>query len=265
MLRRASVAEQLERVHLNLRFVNGVMALLHLSQGLLILALSTSFTLPITTSFLVFDETAGELVPEPKTLLDLPLGPLVATFVFVSAAAHLVIVLPGVYEWYLRNLERGINYVRWYEYAVSASIMIVAIALLAGVYDLPSLVLLFALNAVMIFFGLMMELHNQTTARVNWTAFLLGCFAGVVVWAVIGLYLFAPATRSLGDVPTFVYGIYVSLFVWFNLFAVNMFLQYRRLGPWRDYLFGEKAYIFLSLTAKSALAWQVFAGTLRSV
>jgi hypothetical protein len=82
---------------------------------------------------------------------------------------------------------------------------------------------------------------------------------------IITLYLFAPATRAPGDVPTFVYGIYVSLFLFFNAFAVNMFLQYRRLGPWRDYLFGERSYIFLSLTAKSALAWQVFAGTLRDV
>ena len=42
-----------------------------------------------------------------------------------------------------------------------------------------------------------------------------------------------------------------------------MFLQYKRIGPWRDYLYGERGYIMLSLTAKSALAWQVFAGTLR--
>jgi hypothetical protein len=42
-----------------------------------------------------------------------------------------------------------------------------------------------------------------------------------------------------------------------------MFLQYRKVGPWKDYLFGERVYVFLSLFAKSALAWQVFAGTLR--
>ncbi|HEX6031907.1 MAG TPA: heliorhodopsin HeR, partial [Tepidiformaceae bacterium] len=65
-----------------------------------------------------------------------------------------------------------------------------------------------------------------------------------------------------GQVPNFVYGIFVSLFLFFNSFAVNMLLQYRRVGPWREYLFGEKAYILLSLTAKSALAWQVFANTL---
>jgi hypothetical protein len=33
-------------------------------------------------------------------------------------------------------------------------------------------------------------------------------------------------------------------------------------GRWRSYLFGERTYFVLSLVAKSALAWQVFAGTL---
>ncbi len=51
--------------------------------------------------------------------------------------------------------------------------------------------------------------------------------------------------------------------MFFNVFAVNMLLQYRRLGRWRDYLYGERVYMPLSLTAKSALAWQVFAGTLQ--
>jgi hypothetical protein len=47
-------------------------------------------------------------------------------------------------------------------------------------------------------------------------------------------------------------------------FALNQWLQYRAVGRWRDYLFAERLYILLSLTAKSALAWQVFAGTLAS-
>jgi len=57
--------------------------------------------------------------------------------------------------------------------------------------------------------------------------------------------------------------IYASIFAFFNVFAVNMVLQYRRAGRWRDYLYGEHVYMLLSLFAKSALAWQVFAGTLQ--
>ena len=58
------------------------------------------------------------------------------------------------------------------------------------------------------------------------------------------------------------YAIFASLFVFYNSFALNMVLQYREIGPWRGYLFGEYVYVALSLVAKSALAWQVFANTL---
>jgi len=54
----------------------------------------------------------------------------------------------------------------------------------------------------------------------------------------------------------------VSLFLFFNIFALNQWLQYRAHGRWSDYLFGERIYILLSLVAKSLLAWQVFGGTL---
>jgi len=40
-----------------------------------------------------------------------------------------------------------------------------------------------------------------------------------------------------------------------------MILQYKGVGKWKDYLYGERAYIWLSLLAKTCLAWQVFAGT----
>jgi hypothetical protein len=50
----------------------------------------------------------------------------------------------------------------------------------------------------------------------------------------------------------------------YNVFALNMALQYRRVARWRDYVYGARVYM-LGLTAKSALAWQVFARTLRPV
>ncbi len=252
-------------VFARLRVFNALMAAVHSVQGIAILLLSTAFALPITTSFLVFDERIERLVPEANTLFDLRIAPLIAAFLFISAIDHALLSLPGVFPWYVRNLRRGINYARWWEYAASASVMMVVIGMLAGMYDLPSLVLIFALTAAMILFGLMMEVHNQSTERVNWTAFWLGSLLGIVPWLVVGLYLLGPGTHGVGDVPGFVYGIYFSLFVWFALFPANMWLQYRRIGPWRDYVFGEAMYILLSLTAKSLLAWQTFAGTLRDL
>lgn len=241
----------------NLRLFNGVMAVLHAAQGALILALSNDFSLPVTATFL--QGPPGQDAPALDVLFDAPIGPLVAAFVFISAFAHLMLVLPGVHEWYLRNLQRRRNDARWIEYSVSASLMIVLIAMLTGISDVAALVALFGVNASMIFFGLVQE-HYAEPGSDRLLPFWLGCIAGAVPWVAIAVYFVSPG--SGGDPPGFVYGIFFSLFTFFNVFAINMWLQYRRIGPWRDYLHGEKVYILLSLTAKSALAWQVFFPTL---
>lgn len=241
-----------------LRRFNLSLGVLHLAQSLAMLALASAFSLPVTSSFLRMDVATDKLVAVPDELLRLQIGPLVAGFLLLSAAAHLALASPALHGWYERNLSRGINPARWIEYSLSSSLMIVVIAMLAGIYDVVSLLLIFALNATMILFGWLMELHNQTTTRTNWTAYWFGCFAGAVPWIAIGVYLVGAA-----DPPAFVYAIFASLFLFFNVFAVNMLLQYQRVGPWRDYLFGERVYMVLSLLAKSALAWQVFAGTLQ--
>jgi Heliorhodopsin len=236
---------------------------LHLAQGLAMLALATTFALPVTSSFLAYDRAAGELFPDPRTLFELRIAPLVAAFLLLSAAAHWSLATFGRL-WYEEELRRGMNRARWLEDALSSSVMIVVIAMLVGIYDVASLLLLFAANASMILFGWLMEVQNAKRERVDWTAYWFGVFAGAVPWLAIGIDLVGAASGP-GGPPGFVYGIYSSIFVFFNVFALNMVFQYRRAGRWRDYLYGERVYMLLSLFAKSALAWQVFAGTLRPV
>jgi len=244
-----------------LRKFNVVMAALHAAQGVLVLVLSKPFDLPISGSYLSFDQQAKQLRPATAALFNLSLPMLVAAFFFISALAH-AIIATIYYRRYEQGLKQGINKARWVEYAVSAATMMVAISLLVGVYDLPSLAMVFALTAIMNLMGLVMEVHNQTTKKTSWLSYGIGCFAGLVPWLVIAFYLWLSAEKG-SSAPSFVYWIFVSIFVFFNCFAVNMFLQYKKIGPWRNYLYGERAYIILSLFAKSLLAWQVFAGTLR--
>lgn len=226
--------------------------------------LSNDFSLPVNTNYLKFDPQSISLQPFLENVGELRVGYLVALFLLLSSIAHFVISLPKVYEWYIDNLKKGINYARWYEYSISSSVMIVVIAMLVGVYDLSSLLLIFFMNMMMIFFGLMMELHNQTTKKTDWTSYIFGCIAGILPWVVIALYLFGSGNGE-NRAPDFVYWIFFSIFVFFNTFAVNMVLQYKKVGKWNDYTYGEKVYILLSLIGKSLLAWQVFAGTLRPV
>ncbi|MFC4406529.1 heliorhodopsin HeR [Haloarchaeobius iranensis] len=247
-----------------LRQFNAAMAVLHFVQGALMIYLSTSLKWTITVTRLDFQADAQRLEPVLEPWTTIQLSYLVAAFLLISALAHLLIATV-LYDSYVSYLERGMNPYRWYEYAVSASVMIVVIAMLAGVWDLGTLVALFSLVAVMNLMGWMMELHNQTTERTDWTAYIIGSFAGLVPWVVIAITILSTVAGSDGGgPPDFVLAIYASLFVFFNLFAINMVLQYRETWKWEDYLFGEKSYIVLSLVAKSLLAWQVFFGALNA-
>ena len=245
----------LERRVGRLRVFNLVMGLFHAVQGIAIVALSTGFTLPVVAHVLTGPPGAPQ---ETVTLFDLPVAWAVAAFLFISAIAHLLIASPGIFPRYARMLRRGRNDYRWIEYSLSASIMAVLIAMLPGITDVAAIIAIFGVNAAMIFFGLLQERYERPGGGLM--PFWLGSLVGITPWLAIGVYLTGVGTGN--QPPGFVYGIFFSLFLFFMSFALNQWLQYERVGRWKDYLYGERAYVLLSLVAKSALAWQIFAGTL---
>lgn len=241
-----------------LRPFNVVAGLAHLVQAVAILVLSTDFSLPVSATFASGppgQPVSGDRLEE---LFSYPLGPAVALFSLLSAFFHLLVASPWGWPRYQAELAARRNRFRWVEYSLSASLMIVLIAGITGITDVVALLALFAVNAAMILFGWLMETTNEPGEGADWTPFVFGSLAGAVPW--IGIFIYLVGAGS--DVPNFVYGIFVTIFVAFNCFAVVQLLQYRARGGWADYLRGERAYIVLSLVAKSLLAWQIFANTL---
>ena len=241
-----------------LRSYNLIAAGAHLAQGILILVLANDFALPVTASYMT-GPPGGTGTRDVVQLFDLRTAWVVAAFFFCSAIAHFAVAGPG-WTRYTTDLARSRNPYRWVEYSVSSSLMIVVIAQLVGIEDIAALVALVGVNASMIAFGWLQERYESPGG--GWWPFILGCGAGITPWVAIGIYLAGPGSSA--HAPGFVYAIFFSLFVFFNAFAVNQFLQYKRVGKWSDYLFGERTYITLSLVAKSLLAWQIFASTLAS-
>jgi len=239
------------------------MAVLHFLQGALMVALAERVRWPVTRTRYQFDAATETIAPVSVPWVEVQLPLLVASFLFISALAHTVIATVR-YDEYVAYLDRGMNPYRWYEYAVSASVMIVVIGMLAGVWDGGTLLALFGLVAVMNLSGLLMEQRNERAGTTDWTPYYVGCVGGLIPWVVIAIAIAGSLSASGGQVPDFVLYIYVSIFAFFNLFALNMLLQYRETWRWRNYLFGEKVYILLSLVAKSLLAWQVYFGTVTS-
>ena len=247
-----------------LRKLNLWMAFAHGAQAVLLLVLSSDFSRPITSEYLVFDESTETLVNSSRVLFDFEFVYGVAAFSLLSMVFHLLIATV-FFKNYVKNLKKGINKYRWFEYSLSASLVIVLIGGLSGIFDLSTLILMFGVTAIMNLMGLMMEVHNQTTKKTNWLSYWIGCLAGILPWFVIIIYFWASATapENPQGPPTFVYFIWGSIFLFFNSFALNMALQYKKWGKWSDYLYGERVYIWLSLLAKGALIWQIFAGTLQ--
>lgn len=243
----------------NLRRWNIGAGVLHAASAVAVVVLASDFTLPVTASYL--DGPPGSDAFSTTTLWDVPLAWGVALFFILSALAHGWVSGPG-FRRYGADLAQQRNYARWVEYALSSSVMIWLIAQVCGIADVTALVAIFAVNACMILFGWLQEKY-EVPGEGGFLPFWFGCFAGAIPWLLILLVVvLRPGYEGTAEVPGFVYGIVVSLFVFFNIFAIVQWLQYKQVGRWKDYLVGERTYITLSLVAKSLLAWQVFAGTL---
>jgi hypothetical protein len=240
----------------NLRVWNVVVGLVLAVQAVMMAILTNNFALPVTATFM---EGRPGSPATLQTIWSIQTGWGVFAFMAISALALLTIASPWVFPWYKRNLLQSRNYGRWIEYFFSSSIMIVLISQICGISDIAALLAIFGINASMILFGALQEKYEKP-GKPNLLSFWFGSFAGIIPWIAILIYVISPGVSV--SPPGFVYAIIVSLFIFFNCFAVNMILQYKQVGPWRDYLYGEKVYITLSLTAKTLLSWLVFANVL---
>ena len=241
----------------SLRRWNRALTVLHLGQAVAILALATDFAVTVTRSLPA--GPPGTPPNAPEALFDVRIGVAVALFLAMAAVDHLLTatIARGTYE---ADLREGINRFRWVEYSFSATLMVLLIAMYTGIDGIAALIGIAGANVAMILFGWLQESSNRPgRLHITMRPFWFGCVAALAPWAAIAYNLIAA-----DEVPGFVVGIFVSLFLCFNSFAVNQWLQYREVGAWRSYAHGEKAYLVLSLVAKSALAWQIFAGSLAS-
>jgi len=247
-----------------LRIYNVVAGTLHLLQAVglatFLLVIDNQVTFKVTADYL--GGPPGVPVPAERVdLFDVNVGLGVVAFLGLSAFFHYLIASPMFFQRYKNGLKLNHNYFRWVEYSLSSSVMIWLIAQITGITDIGALIGIFAVNASMIFFGALQEKYEFPGSG-GFLPFVMGSMTGIVPWIIILIYFFAPGSQSDVAPPGFVIVIIVSLFVFFNTFAINQALQYHQVGGWRDYLRGERMYITLSLIAKTALAYQVFSGAI---
>jgi len=235
----------------NLRTWNLGLTILHAVQAVVIVVLSGDFVIQVVSTFP--EGEPGTRVPDAEQFFDVRVGFAIGLFLALAAVDHLLTstVLRSKYE---SDLRSGINRFRWIEYSISATLMILLIGFYSGITNITAVVAVIGANVAMILFGWIQERMNppgrtSTTMMPFW----FGTIVGIAPW--IGILIQIVGSET---VPGFVYGIVVVQFALFFSFGVNQWLQYRGIGRWTDYVYGEKAYLVLSLAAKSLLAWQIY-------
>ena len=238
-----------------------------LTTGAVLLGLAArdtaAFSIPLYT--LYTNTTSKEVrltdawVPVPVTIGHFDAGYASSAFLFMSALNHCVCAMgiAGICaytEWVGKNRASPI---RWIEYAFSASLMHIQIAVLCGILDVHMLAAIGALTATTMVFGLAQELQADRSFKL----YVLGFIPWLAQWAVIVSY-FNHGVRE-GNAPDWIYTIIVTEFILDSTFAVVLVYQEcgfenvaeSYTGESGRMLYYDVAFIVLSLTAKQLLAW----------
>jgi hypothetical protein len=169
---------------------------------------------------------------------------------------------------YTKKVLQGRNPLRFIEYSLSVSLMLIAIALLTGVRDVVILILMCAATAASMFCGAACEYLPTGTLRL--VTHLVGWGCIMAAYMPILLYFFVSNYQADQDpnkhgAPDFVYVIVIFQFLLFQSFS---FVQLTQLYGKKWWLVGaigrepEVAYCVLSLAAKSILGWMIYANVI---
>ena len=241
----------------NVRKWNIALTILHLGQAFAVLLLTNDFAIKVLSSFPAGPPGTEGLVT--STLFEVRIGWVIAAFLALAGIDHLITSTFGrkVYE---RDLRSGINRFRWAEYSISASLMVVVISMYWGILTLAALVTVVGANVAMILFGWLQEKMNPPgRTKTTMMPFWFGTLAGITPWLAMLVNI---SQIPLEEAPSGLVLIQIVQAVFFFCFGLKQWLQYRGIGKWKSYMFGEKTYLILSLGAKSLLAWQIFAVSL---
>jgi len=241
----------------NVRKWNIGLTILHFAQAIAILLLTNDFALQVLDSTPAGPPGTGVL--ETSTLFEVRVGWVICAFLALAGLDHLI-TSTFARKTYETDLKNGINRFRWTEYSISASLMVAIICMYWGILTLTALIAIVGANVGMILFGWLQEKMNppgRTTTSMM--PFWFGTLVGITPWLAMSVNI---SQIPLDAAPDGLFLIMIVQGIFFFGFGFNQWLQYREVGKWKSYMFGEKTYLVLSLGAKSLLAWQIFAVSL---
>lgn len=192
----------------------------------------------------------------------LDLGWLVISFHILSFSFQFFAALSDVYGpffgyKYSDLILENKNPLRFIEYSISASIMLISIALINGVTDINLIASIAILTACCQLCGLAVEYTD--TYEIKMLLHFTGWLQFICAYSIIGHAFIKSITSSDDGPPNFVYIIVILIFLLYSSFGfVQLYEVCLPLHPYTK----EKIYVLLSLTSKLFLGWMIFSNVL---
>lgn len=248
--------------------LNIILGLLLFIEAFAVVILSRTVSAPVVTNYLSTDALAGQAAghtvwaPALKHLFDVNLAYAVALCLAVAGVARLW-VATRYRKTYEADLKQGINKVKRVEYIIGGGLILLVLALVNGVYDVSTLILLFGMAEIFGLFALITDKQKEVPARQPRVAGKLTIVAAFAPWLILAIYLFGAQLYGDRSLPAYIYFLDGSIFlIAFAMSAIPV-LQMRARGKFVHYIYAEKAFLLLNFVLVSAFAWQIFFGALR--
>ena len=233
------------------RMWHGFLMVLHTIQAVIIMVLGNGESIGVTASW-------GEGPPGtrkvrvPQELFSVDAGGVIGATLLLAAVDHglCVTLFRQMYE---TDVRTGICRLRWLEYASSATLQNVLMALYLGITDLSAILCMIGSSIGMISCGWAMENMNPPNrTETTYAPIVIGAFVGSFPWVSMWVYAIG------GSSPSYMSTALTLQIVLFVLFPLNLLLSFLEFGPWKEYWFGERVFCIASLVVKSLLAWVMF-------
>lgn len=159
---------------------------------------------------------------------------------------------------YTGMLNNKLQWLRWVEYGMSATIMVCLIAFSVGCKMCVELVVAAVATILLMFMGFLVEYASAAGGHMPKLLCAVGWILFVLVWFILGQGFYSSVRSADGNIPGFVYAIVSSMFLFFALFGLVQSLYVGHVL--KDYVRMEGAYLVLSFVSKATLGMLLLGG-----
>lgn len=238
---------------------------LYLAQIILLVLFAKDFWVSITTNYLAYDSLLSkseQIVHGAGTsrLFDLNIIWLLIFILGVSCIGNFILATRYNTK-FKAGLKNGNSIFNWVIYGFVSSMLMLVLALLSGIFDISSLIMLFSINIFVYILGWIYHLRLRNDKQLAKFALMSTIKATILPWAVIIIYIFGTFVFGGNSINAWIYLVYLTVL----LAQIGLIYIYNQIqnqsGKWKNILFAERAFLTVIFAWQTLVIWQVFFGT----